>query len=139
MSETSNVETVKRGYEAFGRGDLNTLLSLFEEGIEWETPGPPELPTAGRRRGHQEVAGFFQTLSEMFNFDRFEPKEFIAQGERVVVIGDDSVRLKATDARIEFAWVHVFDFRNGKVARFREYGDTAPLVAALRAAQTVAR
>jgi uncharacterized protein len=139
MSEAGNVEIVKRGYEAFGRGDLDALLDLFEDGIEWITPGPPELASAGRRRGKQEVAGFFQTLSEMFIFERFEPKQFLAQGETVVVFGDDRVRIRATGSPFDFEWVHVFEFRNGKVARFREYGDMTPIVAGFRAAQTVAR
>jgi uncharacterized protein len=139
MSESSNVDIVKRGYDAFGRGDLDALLDLFEDGIEWVTPGPPELPSAGRRRGKQEVAEFFQTLSEMFTFERFEPKQFVAQGDTVVVFGDDRVRIKATGSPFDFDWVHMFEFRNGKVARFREYGDMTAIVSGFRAAQTVAR
>ena len=138
MSE-ANVAIVQRGYEAFGRGDLQTLLDLFAENIEWITPGPPELPTAGHRHGRQEVADFFQTLGQTFDFERFEPKEFIAQGDRVVVVGDDTLRLKSGGARLDFEWVHVFDMRDGKVTRFREYGDMTPIVAELRAAQVVGR
>ena len=139
MSEASNVDIVKRAYEAFGRGDLDALLDLLEDGIEWVTPGPPELQSAGRRRGKQEVAGFFQTLSDMYTFERFEPRQFISQGDRVVVLGDERVRIKATGSPFDFEWVHVFEFRNGKVARFREYGDMTPIVAGFRAAQAVAR
>lgn len=133
-----NVDIVRRGYEAFGRGDLDTLLSLFDENIDWVTPGPPELPTAGHRRGRQEVAGFFKTLNDVFQVDRFEPKEFIEQGDRVVALGDETVRVRSTGRTVEFAWAHVFEVRDGKIVRFHEYGDTAPAVAELRAAQAVA-
>ena len=98
MSQQQNVEIVRKGYEAFGRGDIDTLLSLFDENIEWTTPGPPELPTAGTRRGPQQVAEFFRLLDNVFEIQRFEPKAFISEGDRVVVLGDDTSRIKATAA-----------------------------------------
>ena len=133
-----NLDIVRRGYEAFGRGDMDTLLSLFDEDIDWVTPGPLELPTAGHRRGRQEVAGFFKTLNDAFEVERFEPKEFIEQGDRVVALGEETVRVRNTGRSVEFVWAHVFEVRNGKIVSFHEYGDTAPVVAELRAAHAVA-
>jgi ketosteroid isomerase-like protein len=131
----TNSDIVRRGYEAFGRGDLDTLLSLFDENIDWMTPGPPELPTAGRRRGRQEVAGFFKALGDSFEVQRFEPKEYIEQGDRVVVLGEEIISVKGTTGqRLELMWAHVFELRDGKIVRFREYGDTGPAVAAFNAA-----
>ena len=42
-----NLDVIRRGYEAFGRGDINALLESFDEQINWVTPGPPELATSG--------------------------------------------------------------------------------------------
>jgi ketosteroid isomerase-like protein len=134
MSEQQNVELVQQGYEAFGRGDIEGLLSLFDDNIEWVTPGPPDLPTAGTRRGRQEIAQFFQTLNDLFEIQRFEPKTFVAQGDRVVVLGDDTARLRATGKVLTESWAHVFVLRNGKVTSFQEYLDTAATVAEIRAA-----
>jgi len=139
MSEAANLETVKRGYEVFGRGDLDGLLALFDENIDWITPGPPDLPTSGHRRGRKEVGAFFQTLLGTFDFERFEPREFLAQGDRVVVIGDDTIRVKSTGGRVDFGWVHVFQLRNGLVTAFREYGDVSAIVAEVRSAQVASR
>ena len=135
MGEQQNLEIVRKGYEAFGRGDIPGLLSLFDAQISWVTPGPRDLPTAGTRQGHQAVEEFFQTLSSLLDILRFEPKDFIAQGERVVVLGDDTARVKATGKSIEFRWAHVFTVRNGKVVAFEEYGDVSALVAEVRGAQ----
>ena len=135
MSEQQNVELVKKGYDAFGRGDIDGLLALFDEQIEWTTPGPLDLPSAGRRHGHREVADFFGVLNDLFEFQRFEPKTFVAQGDVVVVLGEDTVRIKAARSVHDFEWAHVFQVRNGKVATFREYGDVTPVVLALRAAR----
>ena len=134
MTEQQNIEIVKRGYEAFGRGDINGLLALCAENIEWVSSGPSEMPTAGIRRGHEQVAQFFTALNEVFEFERFEPKQFIAQGDQVVVLGDDTAKVKATGKVLTEEWAHAFTIRDGKIAAFREYIDTAEVVAELRAA-----
>ena len=48
MSEQDNRALVQRGYDAFGRGDIEALLVLLDDNVEWITPGPSDLPTAGR-------------------------------------------------------------------------------------------
>ena len=135
MSEQQNLDVVRKGYEAFGRGDIPGLLSLLDAQISWVTPGPADLPTAGTRLGHQAVQEFFQTLSNICDILRFEPKDFIAQGERVVVLGDDTTRVKATGKSLEFRWAHAFTVRGGKIVAFEEYADVSALVAEVRSAQ----
>jgi hypothetical protein len=137
MSE-DNLDVIRRGYDAFGRGDINTLLESFDEQVSWVTPGPPELATSGRRTGRQEVAEFFVSVNELFDIQRFEPKDFLAQGDRVVVVGSETARARSTGNVIELDWVHVFTMRNGKVVAFQEFFDTAAVVAALSAAHAAA-
>ena len=139
MPQESNIDVVTRGYAAFGRGDLEALLRIFDENIEWVTPGPPELPTSGIRRGHKEVAQFFQTLSEHFQVEQFLPREFISEGDRVVVTGDEVARLRSTGKVINVKWAHVFGMKDGLVVTFQEYFDTCAAVEALREAAASAR
>ena len=134
MSEQQNLEIVKRGYEAFGRGDIQALLDLFADDIEWSSPGPPELPTAGTRRGRQQVAEFFQGVDQIFEIQQFEPKTFLAQGDLVVVLGTDTARIKATGKVVTDDWAHAFTVRDGKIVKMREYIDTSAVVAELNAA-----
>src|SRR5919109_4932977 len=124
MDQNQNLDIIRRGYEAFGRGDLDALLSLFDENIDWVTPGPPELPTAGTRRGRQEVAGFFRTLNEVFEIEQFTPREFMVQGDRVIVTGDEVARVRGSSTPFNVQWAHAFELRNGLVVSFREYFDT---------------
>ena len=138
MAEEQNIGVVQGAYEAFGRGDIESVLALLDETITWSTPGPADLPMAGNRRGRAAVAEFFQTLMATVDILRFEPKQFVAQGDVVVVLGDDTSRVKATGASIEFEWVHVFTLRAGKVVAFKEYGDVSALVAEFRSAQAPA-
>jgi ketosteroid isomerase-like protein len=134
MTEQQNIEIVKRGYEAFGRGDINGLLALCAENVQWVSSGPSEMPTAGIRRGHEQVGQFFKAVNDVFEIQRFEPKQFVAQGEQVVVLGEDTAKVKATGKVVTEEWAHAFTIRDGKIAAFREYIDTAVVVAELRSA-----
>ena len=136
MSREDNIQAVKRGYEAFGRGDLNALLDLFSDDVEWVTPGPPELATSGRRRGRQQVADFFGRLNELFEFHNFEPGTFVADDTRVIVLGKDEVTFRPTGVRLPVMdWVHVFTFSNDKIVHFQEVLDMSVMVAQLEAAK----
>lgn len=134
MSEQQNLEIVRRGYEAFGRGDIDTLLSLLDENVEWFSPGPSDLPTAGRRHGREEVRAFFAAVLDTFEIQQFAPETFVAQGDHVVVLGSDTARVKATGTVIDEPWAHAFELRNGKIVKFQEYLDTSATVSELRAA-----
>ena len=135
MSEQQNLATVKKGYEAFGRGDIPGLVALFDANATWRTPGPADLPTAGARQGPQGIASFFEAIPTIVDIQRFEKMEFIAQGDRVVVFGEGSEKVKATGKTIEFRFVHSFTLRNGKVTAFEDYVDTSELVGELRKAR----
>jgi ketosteroid isomerase-like protein len=123
MGTQENLQVVKNGYAAFGRGDIQGLLALFADDIEWVSPGEG-LPLAGTYRGHAEVAGFFQKLSQLVEFSSFEPREFLADGDRVLVVGFSRAKVKTTNSTFEGHWVMAFTVRGGKVTNFREYTDT---------------
>ena len=132
MSEQENITVVRQTYEAFGRGDLPGVLSRMEPDVPWVTPGPADLPTAGRRQGVQQVEEFFAALMGLAEIVTFVPGEFIAQGDKVVVLGDETARIRATGTLVDFRWVHIFTVRDGKIAAFEEIGDVSATVADLR-------
>jgi hypothetical protein len=135
MSEQQNLDIVRQGYAAFGRGDVQGLLDLLDPQVTWTTPGGADVPIAGTRRGQAAVGEFFATLSTTFEITRFEPKDFLAQGDKVVVLGDDTSVVKATGKSLEYRWVHVHTVRDGKIVAFEEIGDMSAIVAELRSAQ----
>ena len=73
---------------------------------------------------------FFAQLGASTEFTRFEPREFIAQGDQVVAIGEYAARVKSTGRSVASDWAMVFTVRDGKVVRFREWTDSAQLVRA---------
>ncbi len=132
MSEAQNTQTVKDAYAAFGSGDVHGILALLDESVEWEGVKGTEgvLPQSGLRKGKAAVGEFFQLLGSTIDFQVFEPKQFVAQGDAVVALGRYKATVKATKKTIEADWVMVFDFRAGKVARFREFADSAQAIRA---------
>ncbi|HEU0004489.1 MAG TPA: nuclear transport factor 2 family protein, partial [Terriglobia bacterium] len=60
MTEEENVRTIQEAYASFQRGDVQAVLNVLTDDVEWVTPGPTGiLPLAGHRRGRDEVAQFF--------------------------------------------------------------------------------
>ena len=134
MNEQENVRLVQQAYESFGRGDIQGVLNSLSEQVEWRTPKPEGVPFGGEYRGRQGVGRFFAELNEHEQVTRFEPREFIAQGDRVVACGVYACTAKATGRKVESEWVHLFTIRNGKVVKFQEHFDTAAAVNAHRKA-----
>lgn len=132
--EQELVQAVQEIYAAFGRGDLPAIMGRLGEEIVWDVTGPPEVSYAGARKGRQAVAEFFQVLAQTVEIQRFEPQEFFAQGDTVVVLGRETMKARATQAVAENAWVMVFTFRENRLIRFREFDDTAAVAAAFRRA-----
>ncbi|MEQ1763543.1 MAG: nuclear transport factor 2 family protein [Pyrinomonadaceae bacterium] len=121
----NNTEIVKKGYECFGSGDIEGLLELYSDDISWETPKVDNAAYSGARQGKEAVLEFFGMLAESETFTKFEPTEFIAEGDRVVVLGKFEANVKATGKTFATDWVHVMTVKDGKVTAFREHFDTA--------------
>ena len=129
----TNVEVVQETYEAVGRGDISALLDLLTDDVEWTFQGPSVIPFAGTRRGREGVAEFFSLVGGNLEFERFEPREFVAQGDTVVVLGFERSLVKPTGRTFEQEWAHVYKLREGKVAEFLALEDTAAHAVAFEA------
>jgi ketosteroid isomerase-like protein len=129
MSAQENVQVVKDFLAAMGSGDKEGLLELSADDIEWIVPGK-DWPLAGTHRGHAGLRAFLQKASETMETSFPEPPEYVAQGNRVLVVGFATGRIKATDKTFEDDWVFAITVRDGKVARIREYVDTQALARA---------
>ncbi len=130
MNEKENTELIRSMYAAFGKGNLPAILNSVTDDVDWQTLGPQEIPQAGPHRGRDQVAKFFEKIAQNYDIQQFEPREYVAQGDKVVALGYYRGLVRATGRAYESEFAMVFNFRNGKVARFREYADTAAILAA---------
>jgi len=130
MSTEKNVQTVKDFFAAIARGDKEGLLALAAEDIEWIIPGE-DWPLAGTRHGHAGLADLLETASRSIETST-EPREFVAQGDRVLVVGFARGRIKATNKTFEDDWIFAITVQDGRLTRIREYVDTQALARASR-------
>src|SRR3954451_797732 len=132
MSTEENIQTVKDFFAAIGRGDREGLLALVAEDIEWIIPGE-DWPLAGTHRGHAALAAVLQKASKEVETTYKEPPEFVAQGDRVLVIGVATGKIKATNKPFKDDWVFDITVGDGKLKNIREYIDTQALARAAHA------
>ena len=129
MSTQENVQVLKDLFAAMGRGDKHGLLALVAKDIEWTIPGK-DWPLAGTHRGHEGLAKLVETESETIEMSLSEPREFVAQGDRVLVIGFARGKVKATNKTFEDDWIFAITVRDGMLTNIREYIDTQALARA---------
>jgi uncharacterized protein len=88
-----------------------------------------DWPLAGTYRGHAGLEKLLQKASETVETST-EPSEYVAQGDRVLVVGVAKGKIKATNKPFKDDWIFAITVRNGKVANIREYIDTQALARA---------
>ena len=133
MSEQENAQFMQGAYDKFNAGDIDGLLSMMADNVEWVLPDMSDVPFAGARSGHASVAAFFESVLEHQEPKSIDVHGMIAQGNRVVAHGHYAWHVKATGRDFEGDYVHIWTVEGGKVTRFQEYTDTAAAVAAYAA------
>ncbi len=118
----SNVDTARSAYEAFGRGDLESLKESFAENGVWVTSD--ELPLGGVVEGRDAILGNFAQIPNYWTTFSVDPDEFVDAGEYVVVRGTQ--RAGNDKGSFDAPFVHLMKFDgDGKVVRGEFFGDSA--------------
>lgn len=133
----NNLATAKTMYEAFGRGDVPSILARLSEKVswdEWATPGRAQdiLPYLKPRNGRESVGDFFKDVAAALEFHSFEPIGFFESQDHVLSRIRFDVTVRTTGERIQDEEIHLMRFdSSGKVAEFRHYFDTLKHVEAM--------
>lgn len=115
VQEQKNIELVKKGYEAFSAGDVETVMSLFDDNIEWVQPGDSAI--SGTYHGKAEFGEYLSRLAEKAVTVKLN--RLLADGDMVVALTEVTVG----DERGQDA--DVFTLRDGKTVRVQVHTDTA--------------
>jgi uncharacterized protein len=120
-----DVEAIREGYNAFGRGDIAAVLAVLDPNIEWIEPDG--YPWGATFHGHDAVLGLFQTAAEALGPDwRVQPDRFVGTEDGVLVMGRHTgTRADGTAWEVPFAMVWTME--DGRATHFRQYGDSALL------------
>ena len=119
-----NVQIVEDVYEAFARGDVAAVLAAMTDDVEWhEAEG---MPYGGVHRGGDAVAqNVFGPITTDIPDFAVTPTEMIASGDTVAVVVRYTGTGKSTGEDLDLPVVHIWDVRDGKLERFRQFADTA--------------
>jgi uncharacterized protein len=133
MPEQENIVLIKRLYEAFEKGDFNTIVEHLAGQFVWRFDAPSTVPFDGHFKTPDEVrSGFFGSLAETQKDQALNPEEFIAHDDKVVMIGRYRAVVTATNKPIDVPIVHVFTIKNGKVTRYLNFTDSATIADAYK-------
>jgi uncharacterized protein len=132
MGGDDNIKTIQRLYEAFGSGDVQTILDSVTEDVDWATETSSTVaPWYGVRRGKKAVTSFFEAFGSTMEVQEFNPYAFAANDTEVHTVVYCRATSRATGKVIDHDLHHYFRFDNGKVAFYRGTEDTAQTEAAL--------
>ncbi|HET6963271.1 MAG TPA: nuclear transport factor 2 family protein, partial [Acidimicrobiales bacterium] len=107
----ANLTLVRSAYEAFGKGDFDTLRTLMADDVVWHTPGI--YPFEVDYKGVDGVLGYFTKLFELTDGTiRVEPEHMLADDDRVVVL--ERVTGTRLGHHIDFHDVVVYEISGGK-------------------------
>jgi ketosteroid isomerase-like protein len=113
-----NEDLVRRGYDAFSKGDMQTLRELFDPDLVWHAPGRNQL--AGDHQGVDAVLGYFGRTMELTEGTfRVELHDVVANDEHTV--GLNSVHAERAGRTLEDRNTLVFHVRNGQVAEVWQF------------------
>lgn len=110
-----NIEITKSGYAAFGAGDLETALSVFDDNVEWVIPG--ESMIGGTYHGKGELSELLMRLAEKST--AVQAKSFLSDGDVVVALTEVTVGGETSQE------ADLFTFSDGKVIKAQSFADTA--------------
>jgi ketosteroid isomerase-like protein len=116
----TNAQLLRAAYDGFTSGDLEPLLGLLTDDIAWQdsTLGP----LAGDYTGKDEVLRLFGRMMEVYGGTlQIEVVDILANDNRGVVLTREQ---GTTDGEhVKWTGVHLWEFREGRCARFVAYND----------------
>lgn len=130
-----NVSLLTNLYDAFGRGDMPTVLGAMSPDIHWhEAESNPYMTSGEAFVGPDAVLkNLFMKLGGEWDGFSVHPKSYHGAGDSVIVEVRYSGTYKATGKSMDTQACHVWDVKDGKVTRFQQYVDTAKLQDVMRA------
>jgi ketosteroid isomerase-like protein len=117
VTAEDNRKRVQEVYEAFGRGDIASVMDALADDVLWICYAA--TPFNGVYRGKQGVAEFIGKR-ELVELERFDVTHILADGNTVVVLIDGRYKVKATGKSAEGPIVQVLTLKDGKVAEWYE-------------------
>jgi uncharacterized protein len=112
-----NVETVRRGFAAFERGDVTQMLDLMTDDLVTYRADPDGATFHGK----EGFLGATADWTEDFSDWSVIPEEFIDAGDRVLVHVRQMARGEESGIRVEGEFWFVFEVRGSRISKLSFY------------------
>jgi ketosteroid isomerase-like protein len=119
----SNVERLRRGYEALSRGDYEAVRELIDPKIVLRDR--PEVPDARSYLGYEGMLTTLRDTSDSFEDFRLDPLEFFENGDRIVAVLDMTGRGRTSGVPVEERIAHLWTMRDGLAIELQAFTDPA--------------
>jgi uncharacterized protein len=127
MTESRRVETIRRAYESYNRGDIDAVMQLLDERVEWRPPESSLEPEP--LHGRDAVRNYL--APDLFEEQVAEPEEVIEEGDRVLVVARVRARGRGSGIEVDQAVFHLWTIAGERAVRFEVHTDREHALAAL--------
>jgi ketosteroid isomerase-like protein len=113
--------------------DWQPLIDHLADDVVFKATIPDGTPISGELRGKHAVVDHLANLGDVLEFRQEQPLQFLGTGERVVILGKESVEIKKNGVTVpESEYATVLDFQDGLIKRFLVIQDLTAVVDAYR-------
>ncbi len=126
MKTTPPEQVVRQLFDAFLAADVDALMRTIAPDIRLTYVGANPEPAKAVLTGHERVRGFFERILRRLEMSRFEPAEFVVQGDTVVVFGSETGTVRSTGEPFHNEWAQKYEVVDGLVSALTEYNVQIP-------------
>ena len=119
-----NADTLKKGWDAFGNGDLDGASEFWADDIRWDGTNDDRLTLGGRIEGKDAIKEKLASLGDTWENFQATPDEFHESDDTVIVLGHNEATAKETGKDMKVPFVQVWRFQDGKATEVLALTDT---------------
>lgn len=111
---------IEKMFSAFSSGDIEKFVATVSDDTVWIYHGTQIIPK-GVFEKKEGIREFFKNILDKTEIISFEPQLFIAEGNKVVVLGQEHQKVKRTRRELKQKWVQVYTVENELITRMEEF------------------
>lgn len=121
MAANDPIGTVQRMFGAFRAGNVDQILEAIHPDSRWTYVGANPKPTKAELVGRADVRRFFEGILRRLEINVFDTREFVVQGDTVIVFGSESGTLRSTGVAFSNEWVQKYVVHDNHIVQMAEY------------------
>jgi ketosteroid isomerase-like protein len=118
-TEAGNLNRIHDQYRCIVQGDFSRVFADLADDAEYQLLGLPDLPLIRQAQGRQQIADAVRHNFSLLEDQQLELLDIVAQGDLLAIFARERGRFRSTGKAYDMHWVQLFDFKDGKVRRFR--------------------